>query len=91
MLRGLNGLQHLGLRSCQSLDDAGMRAVTGLTSLESLDLGDCGVRDEFKELARLRSLTTVDVSDGTVPTKAVAALAGFDRLRTVKAQFANRQ
>jgi hypothetical protein len=60
-------LQHLGLRSCQSLDDAGTRPVAGLTVLESLGLSDCvGVRDEFKELARLPSLTTLDVSGCTV-------------------------
>jgi hypothetical protein len=60
-LAGLKNLKTLTIFFCDQIGDAGMKHVKGLTTLESLSLGNTSVTDdglaELKELKKLKSLT----------------------------------
>jgi internalin A len=60
-LAGLKNLKSLTIFFCDQIGDAGMKHVKGLTTLETLGLGNTSVTDdglaELKDLKKLKSLT----------------------------------
>ncbi|HSQ56933.1 MAG TPA: hypothetical protein VLM40_14425 [Gemmata sp.] len=60
-LRGLKSLKSLTIFFCDQINDAGMKHLKALTTLEALNIGNSGVTNdglaELKEIKKLKSLT----------------------------------
>ena len=80
-LSSLTALRHLSLAECKELTDGAMDYLSGLKSLEQLDLGWTGVTDgAVPYLASLKYLQGLNVSNTQVTCGGLAGLGKLEML-----------
>jgi Leucine-rich repeat (LRR) protein len=74
----------LDLRDCRQVTDAGLKELTGMNNLQSLDLSNTGVTDAgLKQLSGFKNLNSLNLMGTVVTDAGLKDLAGFKNLTSL--------